>query len=48
MRNIIIVNLYSTGVNFIGDIIRRNYNPIVLEMIPEDTHAYDELKDEIK
>ena len=48
MRNIIIVNLYSTGVNFIGDIIRRNYNPIVLEMIPEDPNASDELKEEFK
>ena len=32
MRNIIIVQCFSTGVNFVQDIIDRNYNPVVLEM----------------
>ena len=32
MRNIIIVQCSSTGVNFVQDIIDRNYNPVVLEM----------------
>ena len=32
MDNIIIVDCYSTGKNFINDIVRRNYNPIVLEV----------------
>ena len=31
MRNIIIVECKSTGINFIEDIINRGYNPIVLE-----------------
>ena len=46
MRNIIIVNLYSTGANFIGDVVRRNYNPIVLEMTPDESGASDELIEE--
>lgn len=32
MRNIIIVECMSTGINFIQDIIDRNYNPIVLDL----------------
>lgn len=32
MRNIVIVDCVSTGVNYIEDIIRRNYNPVVLEL----------------
>ena len=32
MRNIIVVDCISTGTNFIGDIINRGYNPIVLEL----------------
>ena len=32
MRNIIVVDCLSTGINFIGDIINRGYNPIVLEL----------------
>jgi D-alanine-D-alanine ligase-like ATP-grasp enzyme len=31
MDNIIIVECFSSGKNFIKDIVRRNYNPIVLE-----------------
>ena len=31
MRNIIIVECKSTGINFIEDIINRGYNPVVLE-----------------
>ncbi|AMD17987.1 hypothetical protein TL18_08075 [Methanobrevibacter sp. YE315] len=32
MRNIIVVDCISTGINFIGDIINRGFNPIVLEL----------------
>ena len=32
MENIIIVECISTGINYIQDIIDRNYNPIVLEL----------------
>ena len=32
MRNIVLVHGLSTGLNFIGDIINRGYNPIVLEL----------------
>lgn len=31
MRNIVFVEVISTGVNFIKDAIFRNYNPIVLQ-----------------
>ena len=31
MRNIIIVECASTGINYVQDIITRNYNPVVLE-----------------
>ena len=34
MRNIIVVECKSTGMNYIQDIVDRNYNPIVLEMKP--------------
>ena len=37
MRNIIIVECISTGVNFIEDIINRGYKPIVLELKMIDT-----------
>ena len=32
MRNIIVIECYSTGKHFIGDIINRGYNPIVLHL----------------
>ena len=34
MENIIIVECMSTGINFIQDIVDRNYNPIELELKP--------------
>ena len=37
MRNIIIVECMSTGINFVEDIINRGYNPIVLELNVSDT-----------
>ena len=37
MRNIIVVECISTGKNFIGDIINRGYNPIVLHLKDSDT-----------
>ena len=32
MRNILIVDCASTGLNYIEDIVRRNYNPVILEL----------------
>ena len=46
MRNIVIVEAASTGINFIRDIINRNYNPIVLDLkadLTEGNKAYKEL-----
>ena len=37
MRNIIIVECISTGINFIEDIIYRGYNPVVLHLNVPDT-----------
>ena len=34
MKNIIVVDCGSTGINFIGDIVNRGYNPVVLELTP--------------
>ena len=54
MRNIIIVDCISTGINFIGDIINRGYNPIILELkslIDEESyqamlkHNYNEINE---
>lgn len=42
MRNIIIVECKSTGVNFIEDIINRGYNPVVLEISYSDSKKGDE------
>ena len=39
MRNIIVVDCISTGIHFIGDIINRGYNPIVLELKPTEDNA---------
>ena len=45
MQNIIVVDCISTGRNFIGDIINRGYNPIVLELKvseSEDAKQYND------
>jgi len=34
MRNIIVVDCVSTGVNYIEDIVNRGYNPVILELQP--------------
>ena len=39
MRNIVIVDCRSSGKNFIGDIINRGYNPVVLHLKHADTEA---------
>ncbi len=36
MRNIVIVEAVSTGYNFVGDVIKRGYNPVLLE-VKDDT-----------
>lgn len=35
MKNIIVVDCQSTGINFIRDIVNRGYSPIILELTPE-------------
>ena len=37
MRNIIVVECISTGKNYIGDIINRGYNPVVLHLKDSET-----------
>jgi len=37
MRNIIVVECISTGKNYIGDIVNRGYNPVVLHLKDSDT-----------
>ena len=32
MRNIMVVDCKSTGINYIGDIVNRRYNPVVLQL----------------
>lgn len=32
MRNIVLVDIKSTGLNYVGDVINRGYNPVVLEL----------------
>ena len=39
MKNIVIVEAISTGVNFITDIVHRGYHPVVLELtLAEGSH----------
>lgn len=48
MRNIVVVDCQSTGINFIDDIYNRHYNPVVLELIPdihEDIGGYRQKMD---
>lgn len=43
MENIVIVDCESTGKNFIADIIRKNYNPVVLESkVLSDIWGFDD------
>ena len=45
MRNIVLVDMRSTGLNYVGDVINRGYNPVVLELkFPEGQE--EELKEE--
>ncbi len=49
MRNIIIVECTSTGINYVQDIIDRNYNPIVLELKPvNDSEETKQFKKELE
>ena len=36
MRNIVIVDAYSTGYNLVEDVTRRGYNPVVLATMLAD------------
>ena len=44
MKDIIIVDCISSGVNFIRDILNMGYNPVILELKPnsDDVKAYKE------
>ena len=44
MKNIIIIDPFSTGYNYVEDVIRRGYNPIVLETSIEKTPELENLK----
>ena len=55
MRNIIIVEAFSTGVNYITDITHRGYNPVVLEpaineesLVRERKSTYERTKDKFE
>ncbi len=41
MRNIVIVDVMSTGFNYVDDVVKRGYNPILLETrVLVDSHEY--------
>ena len=44
MRNIIVVDCKSTGINYIDDIFNRRYTPIVLELNPGKDEDIDEYR----
>lgn len=58
MENIIVVDCISTGINFIGDIINRGYNPVVLELKPPEnmieeyvertSHSYNQIDEKFE
>ena len=48
MRNIIVVECISTGKNFIGDIINRGYNPVVLNLKDSDTEDGKKFGEHVK
>ena len=48
MRNIIVVECISTGKNFIGDIINRGYNPVVLHLKDSDTEDGKKFGEHVK
>lgn len=41
MKSIIVVDCFSTGINFIGDIVNRGYRPVVLEL----KSGYDDVEE---
>ncbi len=45
MRNIIIVECRSTGINFIEDIINRGYNPVILETKTQNPEVGKEFRE---
>ncbi len=45
MRNIVLVDTRSTGLNYVGDVINRGYNPVVLELKFPEEHE-EEIKEE--
>lgn len=50
MENILIVDAFSTGINYITDIVDRNYQPVVLyELLPEQHNkTFDDWRARIK
>lgn len=47
MRNIIVVDCISSGVNYIEDIVNRGHNPIILELKPDEFDV-EEYKQKVK
>lgn len=49
MKNIIIVDCISTGINYVEDIINRCYNPVVLEMksTHDDVESYKSILERV-
>ena len=49
MRNIIVVEAYSTGVNYIADIVNRGFSPVVLEVgLEEDSPLFESRREGYK
>lgn len=50
MENILIVDAFSTGINYITDVVDRNYQPVVLyELLPEDHNpTFDDWRQRVK
>lgn len=47
MRNIIVVDCISSGVNYIEDIVNRGHNPVILELLPGEADV-DEYKQKMQ
>ncbi|MCR5083336.1 MAG: ATP-grasp domain-containing protein [Parasporobacterium sp.] len=46
MKNIVIVDLLSTGINYVTDIVQRGYNPVIVEsLVISNSTAYDQVKE---
>jgi len=49
MKSIVIVDLLSTGCNYVADIVRRGYKPVILEsLVIANSLAYEEVQENYK